>query len=154
MSAARRPPGEFSIIWTAPGETDKGNFFCLVRKEESLPRHRFRRPKKGWLTMTRREDFIEPRLPFPLRRRPAAGGTVDVYVIPDDKKQAVLMELYPFAPVPSLDEEVYDLHADKKFKVKDFCVTREGGMNFLVSPYYFESGGTVIDWLPADCADE
>jgi hypothetical protein len=32
---------------------------------------------------------------------------------------------------------------DKKYKVKEFCVTR-GKMNMLVSPYYFKSGGTVI----------
>jgi hypothetical protein len=69
------------------------------------------------------------------------------------KKGEVLKELYPFIPVPSLDEERYDLHADKTFKVKDFCVTRERGMNFLVSPYYFESGGTVIDWMPVDFND-
>jgi hypothetical protein len=43
-----------------------------------------------------------------------------------------------------------DIHADKKFRVKDFMVTREGGMNMLVSPYYFESGGSVIDCIPAD----
>jgi hypothetical protein len=63
------------------------------------------------------------------------------------------MENEPVIPVPSLDEERYDLHADKTFRIKDFCVTREGGMNFLVSPYYFESGGTVIDWMPADFND-
>lgn len=41
-------------------------------------------------------------------------------------------------------------HEDKKFKVKEFCVTREGKMNMLVSPYYFKSGGTVRDWWPED----
>jgi hypothetical protein len=33
------------------------------------------------------------------------------------------------------------------FIVKDFRVTWEHGMNYLVSPYYPESGGTVIDWM-------
>lgn len=93
------------------------------------------------------------RLPFPTRTVPAVGGMVEVYVIPDEKKAEVLEELYPFIPVPSLDEEMYDVHADKYFKVKDFCVTREGTMNSLVSPYYFESGGTVIDWEPVDSED-
>ena len=41
---------------------------------------------------------------------------------------------------------MYDIHADKKFMVKEFRVTWEHGMNYLVSPYYPESGGTVIDW--------
>jgi len=103
--------------------------------------------------MLRKKDYFEPRLPFPVRTAQARGGEVEVYVIPDNQRAAVLKELFPFIPVPSLDEEMYDLHAEKKFQVKDFCVTREGGMNMLVSPYYFESGGTVIDWVPADFED-
>ena len=45
---------------------------------------------------------------------------------------------------------MYDIHANKKFIVKEFLVAREDGMNLLVSPYYFESGGSVIDWEPVD----
>lgn len=48
---------------------------------------------------------------------------------------------------------MYDIHEGKKFVVKDFMVTREGEANFLVSPYYFESGGSVIDWEPIDYED-
>lgn len=103
--------------------------------------------------MAKKKVLGNPRLSFPTRNVRAVGGTVDVYVIPDEKKAEVLGELYPFIPVPSLNEEMYDVHAEKTFKVKDFCVTREGGMNFLVSPYYFESGGTVIDWEPVDFKD-
>jgi len=109
--------------------------------------------KKGQVIMSKKKYLGNARLPFHTRTVRAVGGMVEVYVIPDDKKAEVLEELYPFIPVPSLDEEMYDVHADKKFKVKDFCVTREGGMNFLVSPNYFESGGTVIDWIPADSED-
>lgn len=100
--------------------------------------------------MAEKKNLNNSKLPFPTRTVRAAGGMVEVYVIPNEKKAEVLEELYPFIPVPSLDEKMYDVHADKKFKIKDFCVTREAGMNFLVSPYYFESGGTVIDWLPVD----
>jgi len=103
--------------------------------------------------MAKKKDLGKARLPFPTRTVRAVGGMIEVYVIPDEKKAEVLEELYPFIPIPFLDEERYDVHADKTFKVKDFCVTREGGMNFLVSPYYFESGGTVIDWLPVDSKD-
>ncbi len=103
--------------------------------------------------MAKKKDFGNVRLPFPTRTMCVGGGMIEVYVIPDEKKAEVLEELYPFIPVPSLNEEMYDVHADKNFKVKDFCVTREGGMNFLVSPYYFESGGTVIDWIPVDSKD-
>ncbi|MGB9005245.1 MAG: hypothetical protein WCB96_05940 [Candidatus Aminicenantales bacterium] len=41
-----------------------------------------------------------------------------------------------------------DIHAEKTFRVREFMVTREGRMNVLASPYYLESGGTVIDWIP------
>lgn len=96
-----------------------------------------------------REDG-EPRLPFPTRTVQANGCEVEEYVIPETDKARVLQELYPFEPVPSLDEERYDLHEGKKFVVSEFRVTREDGMNFLVSPYYLNSGGSVIDWMPAD----
>lgn len=99
------------------------------------------------------KNFYNKRLPFPTRIVQIQSETIEVYVIPEAKKAEVLKKLYPFIPVPSLDEEMLDIHADKKFIVKDFCVTRERGMNFLVSPYYFESGGTVIDWVPADFED-
>jgi len=81
---------------------------------------------------------------------------VEEYIIPDDKKQEVLEQLYVFDSVPSLDEELFDLHEGKTFIVRDFRVTWENGQNWLVSPYYPSSGGTVIDWLPADaaCADD
>ena len=50
-------------------------------------------------------------------------------------------------------DEMTDIHEDKKFRVKEFCVTREGKTNNLVSPYYFKSGGTVIDWWSEDGED-
>ena len=97
--------------------------------------------------------YFDARLPFPTRTVQIQGATIEVYIIPEEKKAEVLKKLYPFIPVPSLDEEMLDIHAGKKFKVQHFCVTREGRMNLLVSPYYFESGGTVIDWIPADFED-
>jgi len=41
-----------------------------------------------------------------------------------------------------------DIHAEKRFRVREFLVAREGEMNVLASPYYLEAGGTVIDWVP------
>ena len=89
----------------------------------------------------------ESRLPFPTRRVRSGDREIEEYVIPEASKAEVLRDLYPFEPVPALDEERYDLHEGKKFVVKDFRVTRENGMNFLVSPYYLQSGGSVIDWM-------
>lgn len=75
------------------------------------------------------------------------GASVEEFIIPDEDKELVLAQLYPFSPIPKLTDVLYDLHADKTFVVKDFRVTWEHGMNYLVSPYYPESGGTVIDWM-------
>lgn len=99
-------------------------------------------------------EIGEPRLPFPTRPLKVHGGTVEEYVIPAEKKGEVLKQLYPFEGVPSLDEEKFDLHEGKLFKVRDFRVTREHGMNFLVGPYYPKSGGSVIDWMPPEFADD
>jgi hypothetical protein len=78
---------------------------------------------------------------------------VEEYLIPEAMRLAVLESLYPFVPVPLPGEMRYDLHEEKLFQVRDFRVTWELGMNWLVSPYYPSSGGTVIDWAPVDWAD-
>ena len=91
---------------------------------------------------------------FPTRPLKVGRRTVEEYIIPDEKKQAVLAELYPFEPVPALDEQMFDLHEGKLFTVRDFRVTREDDHNYLVSPYYPASGGSVIDWMPPEAAEE
>jgi len=96
----------------------------------------------------------QPLLPFPLKPLIINDVLIEEYEIPEDQKEAVLKELYLFDSVPSLEDEFFDLHSGKKFKVRDYRVTRENGQNWLVSPYYEDGGGTVIDWMPPDWADE
>jgi hypothetical protein len=98
----------------------------------------------------------EPRqekLPFPTKPLKLGKDIVEEYIIPDDKKLEVLRQLYFFDDEISLDEERFDLHEGKKFFIRDFRVTWEHGQNWLVSPYYPSSGGTVIDWMPPEWAD-
>ncbi len=90
----------------------------------------------------------DPVLPYATKPLVINGVEIREYIIPAEFKAEVLNKLYPFDPVPSLDDEQLDLHSGKTFKVRDFRVTREGSHNFLVSPYYEEGGGTVIDWVP------
>jgi len=91
---------------------------------------------------------LDERLPYPTKPLVFPNGaSVEEFIIPDEDKEIVLEQLYPFSPTPKLTDVMYDLHADKTFIVKDFRVTWEHGMNYLVSPYYPESGGTVIDWV-------
>jgi hypothetical protein len=49
-----------------------------------------------------------------------------------------------------MDSRMRDIHSGKRFMLKDFIVVREGDGNFLVSPYYAEAGGTVLDWMLTD----
>ena len=98
---------------------------------------------------------IDEKLPY--QTRPlffSNGASVDEFIIPDEDRELVLEQLYPFSPIPKLTDVIYDLHADKTFVVRDFRVTWEHGMNYLVSPYYPESGGTVIDWVDEDWGNE
>lgn len=97
------------------------------------------------------DPSLEERLPYPTRLLYLPNGScVEEFIIPEEDKEIVLGQLYPFSPIPKLTDVLYDLHADKTFIVKDFRVTWEHGMNYLVSPYYPESGGTVIDWMDED----
>jgi len=112
------------------------------------------KPKQYGGHMNQPFDTTEVKLPYPTRPLEVHGGTVEEYIIPDEKRAEVLDQLYPFDPVLELDEVCYDLHEGKKFRVSEFRVTWEDGQNCLVSPYYPLSGGSVIDWMPADFGEE
>jgi hypothetical protein len=91
-----------------------------------------------------------PRLTFPTKTVGTGVSAIEEYIIPDGDKEWVLEALYPFDPIPALTDEMYDLHQEETFQVREFRVLRGEDMDWLVSPYYFESGGTVIDWVPPD----
>jgi len=101
------------------------------------------------------ESPLDEKLPY--KTRPMYfpnGASVEEFIIPDEDRELVLEQIYPFSPLPKLTDVMYDIHADKTFIVKDFRVTWEHGMNYLVSPYYPESGGTVIDWWDENWNEE
>ena len=94
-------------------------------------------------------------LAYPMEDLEMANGCiVKRYVIPDSDKEKVLAALYPFTPCPKLDEVRIDIHTEKRFIVRDYMVTREGDGNFLVTPYYAEAGGTVLDWMECSEVDD
>jgi hypothetical protein len=99
--------------------------------------------------MFKKRKIDQPRLAYPTRRVAEVAEAVEEYVIPTEEKARVLEELYPFEPVPALNEMMFDLHEEKSFRVGDFRVVRGKHMDLLVSPYFFSSGGTVIDWMPS-----
>lgn len=97
--------------------------------------------------------MLEERLPYPTCPLIFPNGfTVEEFIIPDEDRELVLEQLYPFSPIPKLTDMMIDIHVDREFMVKDFRVTWEHGMNYLVSPYYPEGGGTVIDWWDKNAA--
>ncbi len=101
------------------------------------------------------EPHLDERLPYATQPMYFPNGaSVEEFIIPEEDREIVLEQLYPFSPIPKLTDEMYDIHAERTFIVKDFRVTWEHGMNFLVSPYYPESGGTVIDWWDDNATDE
>jgi len=88
------------------------------------------------------------RLPYPIKAvKLSIGVLCEMYEIPAKDKAKVFKKLYPFTPVPAMNKEMYCLHEGKTFKVKEYGVLRENNRNFIVSPFYTNSGGMVIDWV-------
>lgn len=97
---------------------------------------------------------LQPELPYPftVRETDKRGRPKTIeYHIPESEKQAFLDQHYPLGNKPKLDERRWCLHAGKNFTVKDFLVIRNDGMNFIVSPFFFDEecgGGMATDWFP------
>lgn len=95
-------------------------------------------------------------LPYQLEVRKTdkkGRAQVSVYCIPVQAKGDVLKQLWPFKETPPLlSEWKFDIHQCAWFPVADYMVVREVERNFLVSPFYLESGGTVLDWHSGDSA--
>ncbi len=88
-------------------------------------------------------------LPYPLHSLAMSRGpSTREYELPEEKREEIFRSLYPFTPSLSLKDRVYDLHQGETFQVKEYRVIRERNRNLLVSPFYPQTGGTVLDWLP------
>lgn len=107
-------------------------------------------PEQDWLEEAlNNPDQQITELPFPTLKHDCFYGVVEEYVIPEVHRADVLKLLYPFFPVPKLNKLMVDIHEDRAFYVRDYKVVKDSLGLWLVSPYYFSSGGTVIDWMPA-----
>jgi hypothetical protein len=100
--------------------------------------------------MFKKRGPVLPRLSYPTRTVAAGTAAIEEYIIPPEEKGRVLEAMYPFEPVPKLTDMMFDLHEEKPFQVREFRVVRGKSMDYLVSPYFFNSGGTVMDWMPPD----
>ena len=94
--------------------------------------------------MMKREPM--PELPYELKvHHTEEFGDEHYYEIPEEDKQKVLDDLWPFMEKPALNSKCYDIHEEKVVNVKDYFVIRFNERNMIVSPCYFTSGGTVLD---------
>ena len=92
-------------------------------------------------------------LPYPLKTLEMAKGPAEqVYDIPEEDKDRVFEEIYPFVPCPDLDDEIFDLHEETLFRFREAQVIRYRERNLLVSPHYAHGGGMTVDFLPKENA--
>ena len=124
------------------------------------PEEKKKGAKKGTISQLGREErqmmltVTGPQEPldYPTHLLAMSDGTfTQEYEIPAEEREAVFQKLYLFDSPPPMEKYVMDIHEGKKFKVKRFRVIREDGGNFIVSPFYPISGGTLLDW--AECGD-
>lgn len=87
-------------------------------------------------------------LPYPTRPISTLYGDTIEYLIPEGQKEKILKKLYPFGNPPLMSQTLMDIHEHKEFVVKDFKVVQQGDYVLLVSPYFANSGGSVVDWEP------
>ena len=93
-------------------------------------------------------------LPYPTQPISTLYGDTIEYLIPDGQKEKVLNKLYPFGRPPALAQTMMDIHEKKTFVVKDFKVVQQGDYVLLVSPYFANSGGSVVDWQQPGSGDD
>jgi len=103
----------------------------------------------GGYTRSVKQQWYEAPLPFPTRKtRDCYGNEIEEYLIPDESRQEVLNDLYIFENPPKINDVLFDIHEEKPFTVGDYKVMRYDDQNWLVSPYFEHSGGSIIDWVP------
>ena len=79
------------------------------------------------------------------------GVSVYKMVIPLEEKQGVIDRLSPFVPGKVVfDMQYRDLHTGKTFMGNETVVVYEGEDYWVVTPFYIEGGGTLIDMMPVD----
>lgn len=84
----------------------------------------------------------------------AYGKDEQIYEIPDEDKEKVLNDLWPFSDRPAMDETLYDIHEDALFVFKDAQVIRCRGRNMIVSPYFQKTGSMLVEFVRQEQKDE
>lgn len=107
--------------------------------------------EKSLLCMIQDEADV---LPYNLVEKITSIGTMEyVYDIPENDKEMIFRDVFPFENFPKMDSILFDIHERKSFIFKDSLVIRWKNRNMLVTPYYLSSGGTVLDMVEDEWTD-
>lgn len=94
-----------------------------------------------------------PPLSYPVRKMALPDGSYEVeYVVPGKDKGRILDELNPMKTHLTPNCTRFCLHQQKTFRLARCRVIRYNGRNLLVSPWYDQTGGTLLDWVAPSCA--
>jgi len=87
-------------------------------------------------------------LPFALEPITCANGAVEyLYKISPTRIRAALELCHGTEGLLDTKKEIFDLHSKKTVTVDDLRILRYKGRNIVVSPYYAESGGMLVDLI-------
>ena len=90
----------------------------------------------------------QEKLPFPTHTvENDVFADEEVYDIPANRIEEALKKSWIFTDIPSINDERLDIHEDSVFKLKDIQIIRYNNRNIICSPYYFKSGGTILDFI-------
>lgn len=99
--------------------------------------------KKMYKQMAKKEHL----LPYPLETITLPNGEEDTLYVIDNEEDRVreAKRLWPFNSDVDADTELFDIHCNRKCTFKQVRILRYGEYNMIVSPYYAQAGGTVLD---------
>ena len=87
-------------------------------------------------------------LPFELEPITCANGAVEyLYKISPTRIRAALELCHGTEGLLDTKKEIFDLHSKKTVTVDELRILRYKGRNIVVSPYYAESGGMLVDLI-------
>ena len=90
---------------------------------------------------------FQEELPFPMKLIQVGDDQCVVYYdIPEEKMQWALN--HSSHRRLSMETEMFDMFAEKKFKWKDAIILRHKNVNIVASPYFVESGEICLDVVP------
>ena len=148
LSSWKPIPLKLESITEAPMATTIG----VQSGEQFYPGEKSVQEKDMLLFISRNYPKMREKLKFKLKLIDSRGDAE--YQIPAEELGKTLKMISPFDMDFSPDREYLDIHSAKIVKAKDLKIIRSHEINIIVSPFYAESGGTLVDLIDPDRMDE